>query len=628
MSCIFFKTSANEASPSFSTPTLSDKIVKEIRSYWPFTNTQLQVEIEHLTSEELTKLVQDVLEKIDFTEIDKLAEKIPLSKLEQAVQLDYPKSISALQTAKSMFRDAKYFLEITSAERPSSLTAYLSRILDLCVSILESILTSFGIASLFTSSENSMESEFKGQKLMMLLSLFTMISSVLIPLMGAAAGGAILGGAMLTIAALSLIYPSIKPPATKLPRADNWSQKCRENDLLASNGREETLNKIARALIGKKGTKRPVMLIGKTGIGKTELIKAFVRAVENGQYPHLQGKQIHYINTADLLTGTEMFSNGNKILQQISETMGKHRDNYILIFDEIHIACQKNENVSLSEQLKVYLDHHRKEHFPYVIGITTEEEFFREIYVQNSALARRFKQISINNTTDEETLHVLESAFLRKAPDIILEQGALWALLQKTKDAFGEEAAQPTTSLKIFSECMTKLTDFQKTPLEDKVEEVQKRLQALSSRRVIGQAGNLLPYGKEDGIELLEEQLSVLENELAQQKKDLDALQQSSQQLAALKKMTYETVVRIQRIASEKLSRREETQVNSFLLQSHYLAPRLEKRIREEAAHLEVNICFNERLIDEVIEEELENQRKAQEMIRKGKRQIEAREAI
>ena len=80
--------------------------------------------------------------------------------------------------------------------------------------------------------------------------------------------------------------------------------------------------------------------------------------------------------------------------------------------------------------------------------------------------------------------------------------------------------------------------------------------------------------------------------------------------------------------ASEALSSQDKKQLSTFLVLSHFYAPALEKKLRAEADQLQVKIVIDSKLIDEVIAEELANDRKAQEAVLRGREQISAREAI
>jgi len=606
---------------------ISQKVRSALQSNWPlYAYSALQQEIRDLQPGELKRLFDAVILDISPKEMDRLAELIPLESVENAIRTQYPQHISALQSAKALFQDAKYFLDVTGAKISPTIRTRLAGIFHALIGILESILSAFGIADFFKPSDSAVHSEFKGQKIMMLLSLFTMLSTVLLPIVGAEMVSTIIGGTLLVISTLSILYPYIKPASSKLPRAENWSQQFREGNLPVSAGRKKTLDEIARTLIASKLAKTHVMMIGKTGIGKTETAKAFVEAVERGDYPELKDKEIHYINTAELLGSTEMFSNGNKILSQISDAMGRHREHYILIFDEIHIACQKKENSVLSEQLKTLLDS-GKENFPYVIGITTEEEFLREIYVNNAAFARRFKCVALENTEDAETMKILSNAFLRQAPKVFLEPNALQTLLQKTKEGRKKTSAQPANSLKILSQCIKRIESPQRSSLEARVEKLRSQVQAFRSQRAVGQGNGLSLYSNEaEGVQL-ENTLRQLEAAFIEQQKELAALSHDRSRLAEVKETVFQSVVRTASLGANVLTSNDKKQLNRMLLQSHCLAPMLEAKIRTAASKLGVKIILDSTLIDEVIAEEIANDRKAEAAVQRGREQLSARAA-
>ncbi len=572
----------------------------------------------------LKGLLDEIILDLGPEKMDQLAELLSLETLEAAVREQYPEHVTALETAKAMLQEAKYYLAATECKASPSLKARLTSILDIFLSILESFIHAFGIAEFFKRPENGIDGDFKSQKIMQLLSLFTMLSGVLIPLLGPSLGAMIIGGSLLAIAALSLIYPLIKPQATALPRGENWTAQLQRGDLFVADGRQETLDKMARILTARN---QHLMLLGKTGIGKTATAKAFVQAVERGDYPELQGKKIFYFNTADLLAGTEYFTSANKIFAQISETMGRHRENFILIFDEIHMACQEQEQGTLSEQLKTFLDPGTN-NFPYVIGITTEEEFYREIYQHNPAFARRFQQMVIENTDDEETIKILYNALLKQAPEVLLEDNALQVLLEKTQEAFDpapaedppKKAAQPGTALKILLQCITRANSSQTSPLEAAVDQAHGTLQALYA-----QGAGKLPYGRGNEAKNLERELQELEEQLKTVKEDIEKLFETRDSLLQLKKATLKKVVDAGQLNAESLSEKEKQQLNLFSLESHFQARLLEAKIRQEANRLDIKTVIDTNIIDQVIAEELKNNQRVQEVIDQGREQINER---
>ncbi len=589
----------------------------------------IQRELEALTPQDLKNLLDKIVLELKDKDLDRLASIITLEKLQETIKIQYPEHVDILHAAKDMLQEAKYLLATTESKVSPTLKTRLTSILNALISVLETFLDAFGIADFFKPSESSFAADMKGQKIMSLISLFMMMSGVLIPLLGAEMGAMIIGGTLLSLAALSLIYPFFKPQASMLPRGKNWTAQLQRGDLFATDGRKETLDTIAHTLISGQGqVKTHAMLLGKTGIGKTATAKAFVQAVERGDYPELKGKQIFYFNTADLLGGPDVFSRANKIFAKISETMGRHRNNFILIFDEIHIVCQDREQEVLSEQLKTFLDA-GKDNFPYLIGITTEEEYYREIYAKNAAFARRFQRIVIDNTDDVETVKILKSALLKQSPATILDQDVLQKILEKTKDAFGAIAAQPATSLKILSQCVNRTALSQRSPLEIKVEALRNRIQAQQAHY----AGSL-PYNREvnpleeNSAAELEEELVPLEASLNTAKDQLKALFQNRDRLLEIKKEALKKVVTAEHYRDNALSNKNKEHLKTFALQSHFQTRLLEAKIRRDAAALNVNIAITPELIDEVIKEEVDNAKKAQEAVMRGQAQLAARAAV
>jgi len=604
--------SQNIILPPQAEPPLFEKVKTALRLNRPLG------ELNALEPAELLALLEKIVDGLAPAEIEHLAGELSLESLQAAVRLRYPEHVSALETAKQMLEEAKYALAAAAGPAGPTLTTRLAGVVESLLAVLESLLSGLGIADFFRPAENRVEADFKGQKLMLVLSLFTTLSAILVPILGPLLGAKIIGGSLLSICSLSLIYPHMKPQAANLPRGRNWTAEWRRGDLPQVDGRKETLDEMARALGGAPEGKMHVMLIGKSGVGKTEAAKAFVQAIERGDYPQLKGKQVVYFNMADLLSGTEMFSNTNKILTQISEAMGRHRSRYILIFDEIHMACQKSQD-PLSEQLKTLLDP-GKDRFPHVIGITTEEEYFRDIYVDNPAFARRFKRIAIENTDDAETYKILKNYLLRNGKKVLLDNGALRRIIEAAKEAFGASSPQPAASLRLLAKCVKKIDGSMRTPFQERTDRFRARLEIYRA-----QFAGTLPYGREKPGSDLEAKLKQLEIASEAERKRLESLLSSREQLAQLKEQILRGAVQGASLPEGPLSPRSQRLLNAFSLRGHFAAPRLEAKIRQKAKALEVPAAIDAALIDEAIQEELDNERRVQKAMGRGKQDMAGR---
>ena len=608
-----------------STHEIAAKIIQSLRTGYFKNKSEWRRDISAITANQLKQVLDAVMREMSCSDqpvqtMELLAEIVPLEQLQNSIRLDHTQHINALQTAKEMLQEAKYALQTTDENLSPSLRLRLSAAADSLISLIETIFAAFGIADFFKPPENAFEAEGKSQKIMMLITW----STLLISLIGTVVGSATIGWTIFSIAGLSLIYPYFRPTPFYLPKAVNLTKLLQQGQLAVSQGRKKSLDEIAHTLLASTKVKTHPLLIGRSGVGKTETVKSFVQAIERGDYPELKGKQVFYFNTADLVKSSEILQSENKILSKISEAIGRHRNNIILVFDEIHLACQTDQQV-FGEQLKTMLDP-GSANLPYVIGITTEEEFYRDIYKNNGAFARRFKRINIENTDSSETLAILTNTFLQQAPKLILENGALSSLLEKTKAAFSLNAPEPITSLKILSQCIQRTAESQKSILEEKVEQVRIQIQSLHAQEAAGQGNALLPYQRGQQIQHLENELRQLEQNLQREQEERNRFFQLRDRLAESKMATFKTVVKIANLKQHAVSTNNNS-LTSFLLISHFLAPCLEKCVCQEASRLGIKTAIDSTLIDQVIQDELDSEKKAQAATIRGKTQIKERES-
>ena len=461
--------------------------------------TALQNQIRELHPQALTSLIKrlidaQITELRSPAQIEKLVELIDLKDIEKTLspQGDFREGQQAMREAQRLYETAKTFVEENRKSLPLGLRQHLVQALETLIHVLESFLSAFGVADFFQPSENEFHASYKGQKILVLLTLFSTVTAILVPVIGASLAGQLIGGSLLAIAGISLIYPHIRPAPSKLPLGENWTKQVKEGLLTVSQGRGAILNQMAETLLGNhRGAKMYPMLIGKTGVGKTETAKAFAAAVERGDYPDLQGKQVIYFNCADLVNNKDSFSSGNKSLENILREIGPHQEKYILVLDEIHLLCQKREEAMLSDQLKTILDD-EKGRLPYLIGITTEEDFARDIHGAHFAFARRFREILVENTTDADTFSILVRALFKWAPDAVVEREAFDTLIQEAQNL--GEGAMPANALRLLSLCMQKMEGPVQSLLSEEIERVKEEIHFLSLRGGMERtAGDSLP---------------------------------------------------------------------------------------------------------------------------------------
>ncbi len=418
------------------------------------------------------EMVEKGLDKDPVEVLDRIASLMPFDKLQDTLkgQID-----SLLDEAQDMIEAAKYYYDATKSTSPAW-HVRLTEFFEGFISALEGLISAFGIADFFKPAESEIHADIKSQRIMILMSLFNMIVG-LISLFEATTAGLYIGIAFLLIGALSLVWNYIKPMPNYLPGdSENWTRQIQKRGCNAE-GRKETLDQIANIL----KMNRHVLLTGPSRVGKTLTALAFTQAIERGDYPELKGKKVFRINTADIIGddgGPAVFTGGS-VLKRISEAMGNHREDIILVLDEIHNACRKH--CRLADQLKTFLDEAGE--FPHVIGITTDEEYNKQVK-NNTAFSLRFDRVEIKNTRDDETLKILSDTLLKSSFKPVVDEESLLYIYEKSIGEKDAPEPQPSASIKLLKRCIHKTGKTQKSATEKKISEIAGKIDSLRAQAV------------------------------------------------------------------------------------------------------------------------------------------------
>ncbi len=528
----------------------------------------------------------------------RIVERIPLEQLQAAVKEKYPSAENAATAAVAMLEEARHFLQVSEKQGSSTIQALLSTICDSVISIIESLLSTFGIHEFLRPPENEFEANLKAQKVMNLLTFFSVLTSTLLPLVGIAPSMLILGATLLFLSVLSFLYPYCRPMPSMLPRAENISRQVRQvrqGTHLLTDGRKHYVDQIAQTLIASKTTNAHPLLVGKSGIGKNELVKALAAAIDENVYPELAGKHVFYIATADLCQNTKQFGGPARLLAKISEAMGRHRDRFILVFDKIHLAADTS-HPALCEHLKILLGP-AAGNFPYVIGLTNENDYAQHI-LPNTSFDRHFTRINITNTSDEETLEILHNTLIRQAPSLLVEPGALQYLIAKTKEAF-RDLPQPGNSIRILSKCIQLSCDMQRIPLVETITRIQREIHTRSVQD--WHSGHARTTEQEDVITRLEEQLRGLQKQLRENLPRYRSFFKIRNNFARVKNAMYREVYAASLSAARVLHGSRAKHLAAFQLMHRFLLPAMEAEIRRTAGNLELQAVLNNELVNSAL---------------------------
>ena len=170
-------------------------------------------------------------------------------------------------------------------------------------------------------------------------------------------------------------------------------------------GRRDELAEVVQTLARKK--KSNVILAGPSGVGKTAIVQGLAKLVVEESVPDtIVGDTVYELDMGKLVAGTKYRGDFEERMKQLAEALESTPD-IILFIDEIHTligAGSSSGSMDAGNMLKPALSSGKLK----VIGATTDEEY-RKIIEKESALARRFTKVTVNEPSVEEAKEILNA---------------------------------------------------------------------------------------------------------------------------------------------------------------------------------------------------------------------------
>ena len=185
----------------------------------------------------------------------------------------------------------------------------------------------------------------------------------------------------------------------------NLNERAREGAVDPLVGRQDEMSQIIRTLGRRR--KNNVVLVGEAGVGKTALAEGLAWKIVQGDVPKtLASSTVLSLNIGNLVAGTRFRGDFEERMKNFLSGLRKRPDT-ILFIDEIHMlvgaGSASGMAMDAADQLKPLLAAGELR----CIGATTHREF-RQIFEQDSALARRFRHIEVEEPSIAETYRILE----------------------------------------------------------------------------------------------------------------------------------------------------------------------------------------------------------------------------
>lgn len=507
-------------------------------------------------------------------EFQRLTQLLTVEQIEAAIRTEYPSYEDALKKAKELCDSAKYYLNIA---KPSTVKPFLKNLLANLIwaidQTINTLLSVFGMGDWKELQDESPHSGHAQYRLQLILSSLTKTSawiSLAIAVAGSSVAGiATVGAAFLVGSALLAIYLKyFKPVPRTITGWRNLTTEASTSLLANTRERYQYIDKIANTLIvGNQSPKIHPILTGSSGVGKTEILYGFAKAVAEGRYPALKGKQVFYINTVEF--SRKGYTNQDATtIQKIQDRIRDRSEDVILIFDEIHLAFKDQKEIDfLGDRLQRLLEA-GKDCFPHVIGSTTSQDYCD--YIQpNSALTSRFKEVLINDPSKEETLAILKRNILSHQKLDITEE-AIEAIYSLSKDCYPNHP-QPYAACHLLAQLIHAFNESAASQIQSLIDEKQAALEQLMSSQFIDFDMNFLHSPSHKNIMIqtkqLQDEIDLLIQKLNEETNNRKKFQQLTKQHESEKQKALNLSIKI----SQAPKKKAETLIKEFASSSYHI---------------------------------------------------------
>jgi len=184
----------------------------------------------------------------------------------------------------------------------------------------------------------------------------------------------------------------------------NLNKAASDGELEPLIGREGILERTIQVLCRR--LKNNPILVGEPGVGKTAIAEGLASRIEEDKVPDiLKGYRIFSLDMGGLLSGTKFRGDFEERMKKVIDEL-KKEEKVILFIDEIHTivgaGAVSGGTMDASNLLKPALATGKLR----CMGSTTFAEY-KKSFDKDRALSRRFQEISVPETTEEETLQIL-----------------------------------------------------------------------------------------------------------------------------------------------------------------------------------------------------------------------------
>jgi hypothetical protein len=424
----------------------------------------------------------------------------------------------------------------------------------------------------------------------------SLLCSALTPLFGgskALSRVATAGVAVTLLGLISALFFTMKHcfrhAPMNMPFSTNMIRTARKGYYSPVLGRDQEIRELEEALGDLSSDSANSLLVGKSGVGKTEVVKGLAQKIAEGKCPKLEGVTLFHVNTPSLCASS--LNPAGALVYFIKRIRG-FEGKVILFFDEMHASTDEpSKRSQFLEALKLALD--EGEHQIHIIGATDQPASLES----NEGLMRRIgRTIPITPFDDKQVLDVLGPRLRRVAPEIWTQKGILSRIVAES-NKLESGPSQPSRAQDLMGRCLTELRATQDSPscLREKRADREACIQTyrLSEERMDSEVGKA--YATD--MDAIDKELLEIEKRIADQRKRLEEFKRLRQVERRWDADLYQAVHTVAAGHATSADKKR-------LLFDYYYAPQVYKARAEkmEVQFKDFSIRLDDALLDRVLE--------------------------
>ncbi|MCK4873146.1 MAG: ATP-dependent Clp protease ATP-binding subunit [Phycisphaerales bacterium] len=347
---------------------------------------------------------------------------------------------------------------------------------------------------------------------------------------------------------------------SKTPALDSFGRDltgmAREGQLDPVIGRANEIERLVQVLCRR--TKNNPVLLGEAGVGKTAIVEGMAQRIISHDVPDLlYDRRLVVLDLAMMVAGTKYRGQFEERIKAVMNEVRRAK-NVILFIDELHTlvgAGGAEGAIDASNVLKPALSRGEVQ----CIGATTFDEY-RKYIEKDTALARRFQSITVEEPTNKETVAILKGLRDRyedhhrvKITDDAVESAV------ELSNRYITGRVQPDKSIDVIDEAgsAVRLKSMTKPPDLSETESEIERL-SIEKDEAVKAADYERAAQLRDKAEQLRKEKDRIQQEWRERSKEIDGVVDAETIAEVVSKMTGVPLQRLEKAEAQRLLQLEE----------------------------------------------------------------------